>query len=243
MDREIRSILVVDSSSSILFYLGMLLRRLEYEVATARSAEDALHATESAVPSIVLTETSLPSMSGVDLLKHMKNTPLLKTVPVVMLTSESDPELKDTCIRLGCAAYLFKPVEPDVLYRTLQSVSESIPRAYIRLNTSLKVIVGDGTVMGGSARIEYATALSEGGLYVRTHAPQPQNALAMVRIFLPKKEITAKAVVLYGFAGANGPYKEPGMGMKFVEISDADRREIRMFIKEQLIGDIAPQGV
>lgn len=243
MDREIRSILIVDNSASILFYLGMLLRRLEYEVATARTAEDALRATESAVPSIMLMETSLPNMSGVDLLKHIKNSPLLKTVPVVMLTSESDPVLKDTCMRLGCAAYLFKPVEPDVLYRTLQSVSESIPRTHIRLNTSLKVIVGEGTVTGGAARIEYATALSEGGLYVRTHAPQPQNALAMVRIYLPKKEIVAKTVVLYSFAMAGGPYKEPGMGMKFVEISDADRSEIRNFIKEQLTGDIAPKGV
>lgn len=243
MDRETRTILLVDGSPSILFYLGMLLKRLEYTVETARSAEDALRMMESAVPSIVLSETSLLNMSGADLLKHIKNSQKLKAVPVVMLTSESDPELKDACTRLGCAAYLFKPVEPDVLYRTLQSVSESLPRANIRLNTSLKVIVEGGTAAGGAARIEYATALSEGGLYVRTHAPQPQNALAMVRIFLPKKEITTKAVVLYSFAMAGGPYKEPGMGMKFVEISDTDRREIRNFIKEQLIGDIAPQGV
>jgi CheY-like chemotaxis protein len=242
MDREIRTILLVDGSASILFYLGMLLRRLEYKVETARNAEDALRMMENAVPSIVVTETSLPNMSGINLLKHIKNTPLFKTVPVVMLTSENDPGLLDTCTRLGCAAYLSKPVEPDVLYRTLQSVSESIPRENIRLNTSLKVIVGDGTAMGGAARIEYATALSEGGLYVRTLYPQPQNALTPIRIFLPQKEITAKAVVLYSFTMAGGPFKEPGMGMKFVEISNADRNEIRSFIKEQLIGDIAPQG-
>jgi two-component system chemotaxis response regulator CheY len=243
MDRETRTILLVDGSASIHFYLGLLLKRLEYKVVTAQSAEDALRMMESAVPSIVLSETSLLNMSGTDLLKHMKNSPKLKAVPVVMLTSGSDPALKDACARLGCAAYLFKPVEPDVLYRTLQAVSETIPRANIRLNTSLKVTVGDGSAARGDAGTDCAIAISEGGLYVRTIYPLTQNALTMVRIFLPRKEVTAKAVVLYSFAMAGGPYKEPGMGMKFVEISDTDRGEIRNFIKERLIGDIVPQGI
>ena len=40
-DRELRTILLVDSSASIVFYIAMLLRRLEYKVVTARSGEDA----------------------------------------------------------------------------------------------------------------------------------------------------------------------------------------------------------
>jgi CheY-like chemotaxis protein len=241
MEREIRTILVIDSSASILFYHGMLLRRLEYNVVTARNAEDALRIMEQSVPSIVLTDISLPAMSGINLMKRMKDAPLWKTIPIVILTSEIDPGLKDTCMRLGCAAYLSKPAEPDVLYRTLQTVSESIPRANIRLSTSLKVIVGDGTVAGGAARTEYATAISEGGLYVRTLYPQPQNALTPVRIFIGDREIPAKTVVLYSFTMGGGPFKEPGMGLKFVEIPDADRNFIRSFIKQQLTQDISPK--
>ncbi|HET6364545.1 MAG TPA: response regulator [Nitrospirota bacterium] len=239
MNREIRTILIIDDSASILFYLGMLLRRLEYNVVTARNAEDAMQIMEQSIPSIVLTDILLPTISGINLMKRMKDAPLWKTIPVVVLTTESDTGIKDTCMRLGCAAYLSKPVEPDVLYRTLQSVSESIPRENIRLHTSLKVIVGDGTTMGGTARTEYATAISEGGLYVRTLYPQPRNALTPVRIFIGNLEIRAKTVVLYSFTIGGGPFKEPGMGLKFIEIADSDRNFIRGFIKEQLTKDLS----
>jgi CheY-like chemotaxis protein len=240
-DRETRTILLVDNSASILFYLAMLLKRLEYKVVTARNAEDALRMMEETVPSIVLTEVSLPRMSGVQFLKRMKDTARFKAIPAVILTSETDPGMKDACARLGCAAYLAKPVEPDVLYRTLQAVSESIPRTNIRLNASLKVIVGDGSLSGGTRRTEHATAISEGGLFIRTLYPQPRNALTPLQIFIHDREIKVKAVVLYTYPLGEGTFQEPGMGMKFVEISDADRALIRDFIRDQLTRDIVPR--
>ena len=241
MDREMRALLVVDSSASMLFYLGMLLKRLEYKVSTAKGAEEALRMMDDFLPSIILTDIALPGMSGIKLIKLIKDTPRFKAVPVVVLTSETDPGIRDTCMRMGCAAYLNKPVEPDVLYRALQSASEAIPRLNIRLNTSLKVIVGDGSALGGAQRTEYATAISEGGLYVRTLYPQPRNALTPVTIFMQDREIKARAVVLYSYTIGEGPFKEPGMGMKFVEISYGDQEFIRKFIKEQLTRDITPE--
>ncbi len=238
MDRKARSILLVDSSASLLFYLAMLLKRLEYKVMTARSAEDALRMMEEHLPSVVVTEMTLPQMSGIDLIRKIKDTARSRAVPVVVLTSDSDQSKRDTYMRMGCAACLAKPVEPDVLYRTLQSACESIPREHIRLTTSLKVIVGDGTVMGGASRTEYATAISEGGLFVRTLYPQPRNALTPIQIFLQDRVVNAKALVLYIYNLGEGPFEEPGMGMKFMQIADADRALIRKFIKEQLTKDI-----
>ena len=238
MDRNNRSILLVDSSASLLFYLAMLLKRLEYKVMTARSAEDAIRMMKETLPSIVVTELSLPFMSGIDFLRQIKDTAGFKAVPVVVLTSESGSVTRETCMRTGCAAYIVKPVEPDVLYRTLQSAVESVPREHIRMATSLKVVVGDGTAAGGASRTEYATAISEGGLFVRTLYPQPKNALTPIQIFINDDAVRAKAVVLYTYNLGEGPFKEPGMGMKFVEISDADRAVIRKFIKDQLTRDI-----
>ncbi len=240
MAREVRTLLIVDNSATTLFYWGMLLKRLDYKVVSKRSAEAALQVMESAMPAVVLTDIPLSGgMDGVALLRTIKDEPRYRDIPVVMLTTVDDPALKETCMRLGCAAWLGKDVEPDVLYETLQSLSETMPRHHIRLNTSLKVIVGDCTVAGGSERTEYASAISEGGLYVRTQYPQPQNALTPVRILLDGGEVRAKAVVLYSYAKNEGPYQEPGMGIKFVEISDQDRRLIRQFIKEQLTQGIA----
>lgn len=222
----------------MLYYHGILLKRLEYTVLTATTAEEALAIMNRAAPSLVLTEISLPRMNGVDFIMTMKGPGCAGNVPVVVLTGVEEQGVRDACLRMGCAGYLLKPVEPDALYRTIQAASETAPRENIRLSTSLKVVVGDGTALGGAPRCEHATAISEGGLYVRTLYPQPRNALTPVRIFIRDREIRAKAVVLYSAPMEDGQFREPGMGMKFVEISDEDREFVRSFIREQLTCDI-----
>ncbi len=233
---------MIDSSTTMLFYLGALLQRLEYRVATARGYEPALQHLEEHTPSLILTDVTLPGGNGLQLLKRIKETPNTKEVPVVVLTRDSDPGTKDTCMRLGCAAFLTKPVEPDVLYRTLQTASEAIPRLNIRLAASLKVLVGDGSVLGGAERTEYATAISEGGLYVRTLYPQPRNAVTTVTIYLLDRAIKAKATVLYSYTVGEGSFRDPGMGMKFIEISEDDKKFIGAFIRNQLIGNLSLDG-
>ena len=239
MDIKTRTILVVDSSASMLFYLGLLLQRLEYRVVTARSGEDALRMMNESMPVIVLTEVALPAMSGVALLKQIKDSSASRELPVIMLTAEDDPEIKETCMRMGCAAYLHKPAVPDVLYRTIQTALEFTPRTNIRLRTSLKVVVGDGSIRGGAVRTENVTAISEGGLFIRTRYPQPRNAVIPLRILMSNREIVAIALVLYSYAQPEGPFNEPGMAMKFTPISDEDRALVRQFIREELTHDIA----
>lgn len=237
MDREVRTILLVDCSTPRSF-LGSFLGRIEYRIVTATSGEDALRMMDESLPSVVLADAALPAMSGVSLLKHIKERPDWGALPVVMLTTRDEPGIRDTCMQLGCAACLLKPVEPELLYRTLQAALESVPRANMRLHTSLQVIVGDGSVLGGAVRTEYATALSEGGLFISTRYPQPRNAVTPLKIFINGREVTAKALVLYICGHGEGPSVEPGMGMKFVQISDADRAVLRRFIREQLTHDI-----
>jgi CheY-like chemotaxis protein len=237
--RETRTILLVDNSASSLFFWGMLLKRLEYKVLTARSAEEALRTLETTLPDAVLTETVLPGMKGTELLTTIRNTPRLKDIPVIILTAAENQQHKETCQRLGCAGWFTKEVEPDVLYRALQAVSEAQPRQFIRLATSLRAIVGDGTSIGGSQRTEFVTALSEGGLFIRTRYPQPRNTITPLRIDLNGEEVRAKAVVLYSSSDNAGPTGEPGMGMRFIEISDRDRGVLRRFIRDQLTKGIA----
>jgi CheY-like chemotaxis protein len=241
-ERIARTILLVDGSASSLLYLAMLLKRFEYRTLSVRSAEDALRLMETASPAVVVTEIPLPGMSGVELLKQVKDTAAFKAVPVVMLTTERSRERKDACVRLGCSSYLEKPVQPELLYRAIQEASETIPRVHMRLKTSLPVVVGDGTVTGGSRRQEHITALSEGGLYVSTSYPQPKNAVAPIEIALTDRVITARAVVLYTYPPGESPLYEPGMGMKFVELADADRQAIRDFIRRELARSVDQQG-
>jgi two-component system chemotaxis response regulator CheY len=234
MDRPARTVLLVDKSTTLRYYHGRLLTRLDYAVLTAASPEEAMMIMERTVPSCVLSGFRFPMLSGLDFMKLLKGQERTRRVPVIVLTGEKDAAARQACIELGCAAYLVKPVEPASLYREVQAATETMPRSNIRLGTSLKAVVGDAD------RSAQATMISEGGLYLRTPVLRPKDAVTPVRIFIKDHEIKATAVVLYSHAPEGGAAGEAGMALKFIEITDEDRMFLRSFIKEQLTSDIAP---
>jgi DNA-binding response OmpR family regulator len=184
-------------------------------------------------PALVLTETTLKGMSGVELLQKIKRNPRTFSIPVMVLTTSRDPAVKEACLRDGCAAFLQKPVDPDVLYAAVQKATESVPRKYIRLNTCLNVIIGEEKA-GAAVIDDYITALSEQGMYVSTQKPRPVGLQVPVTIFLQDRKISAEGMVLYSFQRGEGPLKTPGMGIKFSRISDEDQAVIRVFIKQEI---------
>jgi CheY-like chemotaxis protein len=125
MDRENRTLLIVDSSASHRFYLGSMLRRLEYAVHSAASAEDAVQLMADILPSLVITEFALPEMNGIGLLTTMKQDQRLKTVPVIIQSADDGPGMRERCMTAGCMAYFKKPVEIEELYKTIQAGLES----------------------------------------------------------------------------------------------------------------------
>jgi CheY-like chemotaxis protein len=237
-DQKERYIVVVDGNTKELYTAGMILQRLDYTIFTAGSAEDCLRFMETARPSAIIVELLLPKMSGMELLNRVKQDPRTKDIPVIIHTHMKDPKVEELSLVAGCATFLRKPVDPNTLFRAVQHAIEATPRHYIRLRTCLKVLVGGGTE-DSTATSECVTALSENGIYIKTSTPHPAKSMLPITIFLADRKISVRAMVLYNVTGATGPLKEPGMGMKFVEISDQDREFIRNTIKEYLTRDLA----
>jgi twitching motility two-component system response regulator PilH len=232
------TVMLVDGSATLRYYFGILLKRLEFTVILAESAEEALKLIENDLPSIIITDIQLPGMSCEEFVKAIKNTDSTKMIPVIVLADREDFASKSACLNLGCCDYLVKHVEPGHLYRTIHKVLAPTPRAHIRLSVPLKVVVGDGTSLGGAERTEYTTTISEGGLYLRTLFPRPKDSCTPVKIFIKERAVKARAAVVYSRFMERGFFREPGMGMKFIEIAKDDRNFVRHFIKEQLTSDI-----
>jgi CheY-like chemotaxis protein len=237
MESEKRSILVVDSSASSIFYMSMLLRELRYAVRSAPTGEDALIAIAGSAPAVVITDTVLSKMSGVELLKHIKNNVSLRFIPVIICTANANSANKETCTQAGCSAYLMKPVEPEALYRAIQSATETTPRQNIRIDLSLKVQLGDESSPDWLKREEEVTTLSEGGLYIKSNVPEAVNTVMPLTFFIGSRAIKARAEVLYSSLKIGGQHKVPGMGLKFVSIADQDKEFIRNFIKDLITKD------
>jgi CheY-like chemotaxis protein len=238
MERGKRSILVVDSSASSIFYMSMLLKQLGYAVRSAPTGEDALHAIAHSAPAVVITDTVLPKMSGIELLQQIKKNISLRFIPVIIHTADADPANKQTCTQAGCAAYFKKSVEPEALYRAIQSATEATPRRNIRIATALKARIGSAA-HGGTTGIEDVTSLSEGGLYVSMSAPAQVDDLVPLTLLFDNHEIEATAVVLYSSTRAGGLHAVPGMALKFTRISAEDLALLREYIKDKVLVDLA----
>ena len=230
--------LLVDGYIKDLFTTGMILQRLDYDVYIVNSAEDALKIIDAAMPALLITELSLPQMSGLELLVRIKHDPRTKALPVIIHTTEENAKRQELCRASGCAAFLKKPAQPGVLFSAVQQATEATPRKHIRLKTLLPARVGGLSSSGNVFSTEYVSELSENGIFVRTLCPRPVDAVLPVTIMIRSIPIKIKAVVLYSVPMKPGLFKEPGMGMKFVEVSATDRELLRNVIMGQIVKDI-----
>ncbi len=62
---------------------------------------------------LILLDLNLPDMSGIDILRWVKENRYLKTAPVVVLTTTDDSQEIKRCYDLGCNVYITKPVNYD----------------------------------------------------------------------------------------------------------------------------------
>ena len=233
--------LLVDGYVRDLFATGQILQRLDYEVYIVNNAEDALRLIDTAAPAMVISELSLPRMSGLELLVRVKQDIRTKTIPVIIHTSSGDAKREEHCLAAGCASFLRKPVEPDALYAAIQHATETTPRQFIRMKTLLPVNVTGRASVGEAASTEYVSELSENGIFVHTLSPRPVNSVLHVTMIIHSIPVKVRAIVLHSIPLSRGLAREPGMGMKFLEISPTDRELVRNFIKGQIMKDISTQ--
>jgi CheY-like chemotaxis protein len=234
--QQSRFVVLVNSDAHLLFTLAMLLQRFNYHVCTAKTGEEALEMIAVAVPSLVITELVLPGMSGLDLIHRLRNDPRTQTVPVVALTGDGSPEVMMRSVRAGFAACFQKPVAAEELYRAVQQAVEPTPRSNIRIYTGLPVTVNGAALDCDSG--ECASVISEQGMYIRTLAPSPVNTVIALRFSLNGRMIALEAVVLYRHRFGEGPFGEPGMGLKFLRVSAEDEEHIRQIIRDKIMQGI-----
>ena len=237
-ERNSRYLLIVDSDANELYYTAMLLQRFEYNICTAGTADEAIEMVSVALPTLIICELSLTGRNGLELFQQLKENPRSALIPVVIKALDPSPELERRCLQAG-AALIKRPVQAEDLYRIVQSTIENTPRKNIRIYTRLPVMVNNKPLdCGGEG--DCATVLSHHGMYVRTLRPSPVGSKISLQIVVKDRTIALEALVLYCHRFGEGPFKEPGMGLKFISIAPKDQDFIRLFIREEVTKGINP---
>lgn len=66
---------------------------------------------DDSLPVVVLLDIKMPKVNGIEVLRQLKSDPVMKSLPVVMLTSSKEEPDLATCYGLGVNAYVVKPVD------------------------------------------------------------------------------------------------------------------------------------
>lgn len=120
--RRGQRILVVDDNQDNVVLMRELLSSRGYEVLTAATAEEAQEVIHRQPPDLILLDVIMPGKSGYELCRELKEDPLTRLIPVVMITGLTDREDKIRGIEAGADDFLNKPIFPEELFARVNSL-------------------------------------------------------------------------------------------------------------------------
>lgn len=90
-----KNVLIIDDSIEMQILLKFLLESKGYHVECSSNSEEALKrlGLDKALPDLILLDLQMPVMDGLSFLNIRKNNPLLKNIPVVLMSGEDDEQL------------------------------------------------------------------------------------------------------------------------------------------------------
>ncbi len=128
-------ILIVEDTSTMRIYLKELLRSLGYEVVVEATdgrdaaAKLALGIKEGKPYGLVLSNWSMPEMTGLELLRFLRTRTPIPSTPFIMVTSRGCERDIRAAIQFGAHSYLIKPVTQETLAKNLRDTFQLLNKA------------------------------------------------------------------------------------------------------------------
>jgi twitching motility two-component system response regulator PilH len=113
-----KKILLVDDTVTITALEKLLLGR-DFDYLEARNGEEAFARARAESPDLILMDLNMPVKNGIEGLRSLKADPATAHIPVVIVTTRSELDAVALCRALGCAAFLTKPIERDLINATV----------------------------------------------------------------------------------------------------------------------------
>jgi putative two-component system response regulator len=136
-------LLIVDDEPTNIHILSNILSE-DYEIRAANSGERAIEAAKSQMPDLILLDMIMPEIDGLTVCRRLKQNEATKDIPVIFVTSMSDPANEEMGLQAGAVDYIAKPVSPPIVKA----------RVKIHLQNRLTVKFLEGLISSNTTSIE-----------------------------------------------------------------------------------------
>jgi len=116
------NILIVDDSSLIRSVASSATEEAGHRPIVASNGQEGLDAMEINEIDMIFSDVNMPVMGGIEMVTQIKENPKFKFIPVIMLTTESDPILKEQGKALGVKAWMLKPFNKQKFFMALKKL-------------------------------------------------------------------------------------------------------------------------
>jgi two-component system, chemotaxis family, chemotaxis protein CheY len=119
-----RTILAVEDSPSMRRIVVQVLASRGYTVLAAGDGVEALELARAHRIDAILTDHHMPAMDGIVLVRRLRALEGYERTPIMLLTTDSSPELKQRASQAGATAWMVKPFDPE---RLLEAFARMLP--------------------------------------------------------------------------------------------------------------------
>ncbi|HKL41117.1 MAG TPA: response regulator [Clostridia bacterium] len=115
-----KRVLILDDSRTIRTSVKYTLQKSGYEILLAENGVEGLEVlkennSRKDRPQMIITDINMPKMNGIEFIKEVKKNREFKFIPILVLTTESQAEMKNKGKEAGAAGWLVKPFSPEQL--------------------------------------------------------------------------------------------------------------------------------
>ncbi|EOQ90537.1 response regulator receiver domain protein [Leptospira yanagawae serovar Saopaulo str. Sao Paulo = ATCC 700523] len=114
-----RKILIIDDSAVFRKIISVHLKNANFDLMEAGDGLEGLKQLETSPVDLIVSDMNMPNMDGISFIKKVKENAKFKFTPIIMLTTESQPEKKQQGMDAGAKAWLTKPFSPEELLDTI----------------------------------------------------------------------------------------------------------------------------
>jgi CheY-like chemotaxis protein len=233
-------ILLVDDTRMLLEIIKSYLANSAVQVFTAQNGKEAIEVGRKERPDLVVLDQNMPVMNGVECCAAMRKDPLLKKIPVIMISSRATPEDLEAFKQAGCDDFLAKPLERQRFLAKLHAFLTEVEQREARVPCRTEVTME----IAGTSICGICEEISLHGLYISTDLMASLESRVSLRFKLPGKTDNPLITAIGRIAWLNSagrllkPHLPPGFGVELLEITGEGltilrKNEIREFVESR----------